>query len=115
MCGAPTDAAGDQGDDRRRALTTRPQRPCSSALIALQSGGDAQAPRLLLQRSAPLNLLDRLQLRLLEGDLKGQPILSALSAAAGVRGLMRALMRKLQQIYDEIALRARVELAKRGR
>lgn len=83
-----------------------------SALIALQSeGGGTTKTFAAAQRT--LDLLDRLRLRLLEGEASDED-LEALSAAAAVRAHAGADPR-LIAIYDEIALRARVELAKRGR
>lgn len=83
-----------------------------SALIALQSEGGGRAKSFAAAQRM-LDLLDRLRVRLLEGEASNED-LEALSAAAAVRAHAGADPRLLQ-IYDEIALRARVELAKRGR
>ncbi|GEM_PF-5794419 len=83
-----------------------------SALIALQSDSGGAA-KTLAAAQRTLDMLDRLQMRLLDG--RASPAdLDALSAAASARahaGADQALL----DIYDEIALRARVELAKLGR
>jgi hypothetical protein len=83
-----------------------------SALLELQSeGGGSAKTYAAAQRT--LDLLDRLRLRMLEGEsLAGD--LEALATAASVRAHAGADP-KLLAIYDEIALRARVELAKLGR
>lgn len=83
-----------------------------SALIALQSEGDGKA-KTFAAAQRTLDLLDRLRLHLLEGEASDED-LEALFAAASVRAHVSADARLLA-IYDEIALRARVELAKRGR
>ncbi len=82
------------------------------ALIDLQSEGGGQA-KTLAAAQRTLDLLDRLRLGLLEGEAKAAD-LEALAAAAGARAHAGADARLLA-VYDEIALRARVELAKLGR
>ena len=86
--------------------------PVLGALIALQSdaGGNAKT---FAAAQRTLDLLDQLQIRMLETGATTSD-LEALSSAATVRAHAGADP-KLQQIYDEIALRARVELAKFGR
>lgn len=83
-----------------------------SALLELQSEGSGGA-KTYAAAQRTLDLLDRLRLRMLEGEsLAGD--LEALATAASVRAHAGAEP-KLLAIYDEIALRARVELAKLGR
>ena len=83
-----------------------------SALLELQSDGGGNA-KTLVAAQRTLDLLDGLQMRLLEGAA-GHSEIDALHKAAGVRAYAAADP-QLQTIYDEISLRARVELAKLGR
>ncbi len=83
-----------------------------SALIALQSDGGGNA-KTFAAAQRTLDLLDGLRLAVLEGE-ESADALEALSDAASARA-HAAADENLKNIYDEIALRARVELAKRGR
>lgn len=86
------------------------------ALIALQSdaaGGEQNRARAFAAAQRVLDLLDRLRMGLLDGEI-GAEDLNALCLAASAR-LAPAGDAALGALYDEIALRARVELAKRGR
>lgn len=83
-----------------------------SALIALQSDGGGNA-KTFAAAQRTLDLLEQLQMKFLEGRASAQD-LDALSQAALMRAHAGADA-KLLQIYDEIALRAKVELAKLGR
>jgi len=82
------------------------------ALLSLQSDGGGNA-KTLVAAQRTLDLLDALHLRLLDGEA-GATDIEALSAASHMRA-HAAADPALQNIYDEIALRARVELAKLGR
>ena len=86
-----------------------------SALIALQTGQTGQTSsdgrrKTLAAAQRTLDLLDSLQLRMLAGEISVDDI-SALNEAATIRGHADAEP-ELLAIYDEINLRARVELAK---
>lgn len=82
------------------------------ALIALQSDGGGGA-KTLVAAQRTLDLLERLQLQLIDGEASPEQ-LEALAAAAAQRAHAGADA-DLLRLYDEIALRARVELAKLGR
>ncbi len=82
-----------------------------SALISLQSDGGGNAKTLVAAQRI-LDLLDALRMRVLDGQANEADI-EALSMAARARA-HAAAEPGLQDIYDEIALRARVELAKLG-
>lgn len=88
-----------------------------SALIALQSetGADERGARgkTIIAAQHVLEQLEGLQRALLDGAAQ-QETIDALEAAARLRGHAGAAP-ELLQIYDEISLRARVELAKLGR
>ncbi len=88
-----------------------------SALIALQSAGYGQGEgargRTIAAAQQVLGELDRLQYALLNGE-GGRDAIEALEAASTLRAHAGADARLLE-IYDEISLRARVELAKLGR
>lgn len=81
-------------------------------LLSLQSDGGGNA-KTLVAAQRTLDLLDALRLRLLDGEA-GAADIEALAAASRMRA-HAAADPALQNIYDEIALRARVELAKLGR
>lgn len=83
-----------------------------SALIALQGDGRGRA-KTIVAAQRTLDLLDGLRMRLLDGEADAQD-LAALEAAAQLRAHADSPS-ELLDIYDQIALRARVELAKRGR
>ena len=83
-----------------------------SALIALQSKGDG-GRKTFAAAQQTLDALEQLQMRVLDGQASEKD-LEALSHAANVRAHAGADP-QLQQIYDQISLRARVELAKLGR
>lgn len=88
-----------------------------SALIALQSeASDDRASRakVFVAAQRVLDLLDRLRMGLLDGDISIDD-LNALAMAAASRPPAAASDAGLDVLYDDIALRARVELAKRGR
>ena len=82
------------------------------ALIDLQSneGGEAKT---FAAAQRTLELLDELRMHLLDGAASPNA-LEALSEAAAIRP-HAAANAQLHEIYDQIALRARVELAKLGR
>ncbi len=83
-----------------------------SALIALQTRQDA-GKKTIAAAQRVLDALDGLHLKLLNGEASTDD-LDALASAAQLRahsGADAALL----DIYDEITLRARVELAKLGR
>jgi hypothetical protein len=84
-----------------------------SALIALQSGGGGRAKALAAARRA-LELLDRLRMGLLEGAPSSED-LEALERAASQARADESSDPGLAAACAEIELRARVELAKRGR
>jgi hypothetical protein len=103
------DAAADAGAAPQAAAPE-----LLGALIALQSDSERAGARkrAVVAAQRTLDLLDRLRIGLLEGaaagaDLDRLAVLAAARAAADGPGL--------QSILDEISLRARVELAKRGR
>ena len=83
-----------------------------SALMSLQGEGGANA-KTLVAAQRTLDALEELRLRVLDGNAEGGDI-EALATAARARA-HAAADPALQNIYDEIALRARVELAKLGR
>ncbi|MFQ5563856.1 MAG: flagellar assembly protein FliX [Parvularculaceae bacterium] len=82
------------------------------ALIDLQSEGGGRAKALAASRRA-LDLLESVRLGLLDGRVQISD-LDALAQAAEMRAGV-AGDPALEDVYDEIALRARVELAKFGR
>ena len=82
-----------------------------SALLSLQSDGGGNG-RSLVAAQRTLDLLDALRMRLLDGTADVADI-EALATAARMRA-NAAADPALQNICDEIALRARVELAKLG-
>ncbi len=106
--GAAPDAQTNTAPNVDRAAPTA----TLSALLSLQSDGGGNA-KTLVAAQRTLDLLDALRLRLLDGEA-GAADIEALSAASGMRA-HAAADPALQNIYDEIALRARVELAKLGR
>lgn len=87
------------------------------ALIALQSddyaGGKSGNAKTIAAAQQVLDDLERLQHALLD-TTRGARAIDALEQAAGLRAHAGADA-KLINLYDEIALRARVELAKLGR
>ncbi|MEX0645662.1 MAG: flagellar assembly protein FliX [Parvularculaceae bacterium] len=88
-----------------------------SALIALQSDAsdDRQSrAKTLVAAQRVLDLLDRLRMGLLDGSISIDD-LNALATAAAARQPGAASDAGLNALYEDIALRARVELAKRGR
>lgn len=87
-----------------------------SALIEIQSasGREGARKRSIAAAQRALSLLDRLRLALLEGKAD-EADLNALALAASIRGDVVADDPGLESALDEIALRARIELAKRGR
>lgn len=80
-----------------------------SALISLQSDGGGNA-KTIVAAQRTLDLLDALRLQVLGGEA-GDADIEALKTASRMRA-HAAADPALQDIYDEIALRARVELAK---
>jgi hypothetical protein len=88
-----------------------------TALIALQSGesgaGQGRA-RTLAAAQRTLDLLDRMRLGLLDGAVSNED-LDALSHSASLSASATEVDGTLAALYEEIVLRARVELAKRGR
>jgi hypothetical protein len=87
-----------------------------SALIEIQSAAsrDGGRRRSIAAAQRALSLLDRLRLALLDGGAT-EADLNALALASSVRGDVEIDDPALEAVLDEIALRARVELAKRGR
>ncbi len=88
-----------------------------SALIALQSDASDDRPsraKSLVAAQRVLDLLDRLRMGLLDGGVSIDD-LNALASAAASRPKEIVNDVALAALYDDIALRARVELAKRGR
>ncbi len=87
------------------------------ALIALQSedytGAKSGAGKTIAAAQQVLDELERLQHALLDG-VHGARAVESLEKAAALRAHAGADA-KLLSLYDEIALRARVELAKLGR
>jgi len=112
---APFSAAGadaPRATDAARAAAAPAAATMLGGLIALQSEDRPRAKTIAaVQRT--LKALDRLHLKLVEGVLSGED-LHALADAASERAHAGADPH-LQQIYHDVALRARVELAKRGR
>lgn len=86
------------------------------ALIALQSGaGEAGArAKQVVAAQRMLDLLDRIRYGLVDGS-SNEDDLNALALAASARPLAPEDDARLAALCDEIVLRARVELAKRGR
>lgn len=87
-----------------------------SALIALQSGASDDRPsraKVLVAAQRILDLLDRLRMGLLDGAVSIDD-LNALATAAARPSAVESDA-GLAALCDDIALRARVELAKRGR
>lgn len=113
--GFRVDAAASPGG----AGETAPAAPVEtlSALIALQSeaagerGGRGKA---VATARLTLDLLDRLRLGLIEGQISMSD-LEALAHAASSRADAGGIDSGLAGLHEEIALRARVELAKLGR
>ena len=105
----PGETAGASG-----AGAAAPMQPTAvlGALIALQSEGGGGA-KTFAAAQRTLDLLDELRLKILEGEADADA-LEALSDAAKARA-HAAASPSLQAVYDEINLRARVELAKLGR
>jgi hypothetical protein len=91
------------------------QASATAALLALQSqeGAPSRAKTLAAAKRA-LDLLDRLRLRLLEGAGLAEE-LDALARAAHEGAASDPADAGLAAVCEDIALRARVELAKRGR
>lgn len=87
-----------------------------SALIALQmsSRRDAGRRSSIVAAQRALALLDQLRVGLLEGTFADTD-LDALALAAAAKGGPDVVEPALEAVLNEIALRARVELAKRGR
>lgn len=87
-----------------------------SALIALQSGGEGAGRRAKTIAAAQraLDILDCLHRDLLEGVVSTKD-LDRLAEIASANVIAPEVDERLVALYDEIALRARVELAKRGR
>lgn len=83
-----------------------------SALIDLQSDGGGKA-KTYAAAQRTLDLLDKIRLQLLDGA-PDAAVLEALSAAASARPHASA-DQGLQDVFEQIKMRARVELAKRGR
>jgi len=83
-----------------------------TALIALQTR-DGGNKKTYVAAQRILDLLDDLRLRLLNGGAK-EADMAALRAAAQLRAHAQAEP-ELLALYDEITLRARVELAKLGK
>lgn len=111
---APFNAAGAQAARETGAASAAA--PASAtmlgALIALQSEDRARA-KTIAAAQRTLEALDGLHLSLIDGTINSAD-LRALADAAAARAHAGADP-QLQQIYDEISLRARVELAKSGR
>lgn len=87
-----------------------------SALIALQSGGEGAGRRAKTIAAAQraLDLLDCLRRDLLDGAVSTGD-LDRLAEIARENVVASEVDAGLSALYEEIALRARVELAKRGR
>lgn len=87
-----------------------------SALIAIQSGGERAGRRAktLAAAQRALDLLDCLRQGLLEGAVAIED-LDRLADLANAKLIAPEVDEGLAAVYEEIALRARVELAKRGR
>lgn len=87
-----------------------------SALIALQSGGEGagRRARTIAAAQRALDILDCLHRDLLEGVVSTGD-LDRLAEIASANVTAPEVDERLAALYDEIALRARVELAKRGR
>lgn len=87
-----------------------------SALIEIQGNArrEGERRRSIAAAQRTLSLLDRLRLALLEGALSDAD-LDALALSSTVRADVQSLDPDLQATLDDIVLRARVELAKRGR
>lgn len=87
-----------------------------SALIALQSDGERAGRRAktIVAAQRALDLLDCLRRDLLEGVVSIED-LDSLAEFASLRSASPEVDGTLLALYEEIALRARVELAKRGR
>ena len=111
---APFAPAGESKESARSAPQMSETTPTAvmSALLDLQSDGGGNA-KTLVAAQRTLDMLERLQIRLLEGKACQNDI-DTLTKAANVRA-HAAADPHLQTIYDEIAVRARVELAKLGR
>ena len=111
---APGEAAETAAAGKSSAT---PSAPMLSALIALQSRdyGNAKGGnrKTLAAAQQVLGELERLQHALLDGTPPAAAV-DALDRAASLRAHAGADA-KLIGVYDEIALRARVELAKLGR
>lgn len=86
------------------------------ALIALQSGGEHTGGRAktLVAAQRALDLLDCLRRDLLEGGVSVED-LDRLAEIASANVSAPDIDGRLAALYEEINLRARVELAKRGR
>ena len=82
------------------------------ALIDLQGAGGGSA-KTYAAGQRTLDLLEKMQIQILDGEASNAD-LEALSQAAKVRARADAAP-GLIEVYDQIALRARVELAKRKR
>ncbi len=106
---APTEASGRA--DAAPAVSTL------GALIALQTedytGASSSNRKTIVAAQQVLGELERLQHALLDGA-HGAHAIESLEKAAALRAHAGADA-KLISLYDEIALRARVELAKLGR
>jgi hypothetical protein len=106
----------DDSTTATASAQTGPAQPAAilSALIELQDAAprDQERRRKIAAAQWTLSLLDRLRVSLLEGRAADAD-LDAL-AAASVRGEIERDP-ALQSALDDVALRARVELAKRGR
>lgn len=85
-----------------------------SALIEIQSANERESSRRrrIAAAQRTLMLLDRLRLSLLEGTASDEDLVALASATASPGDVDDAA---LESVLGEIALRARVELAKRGR
>ncbi len=110
-------AAPSTGTGETQRADAATAAPTLSALIALQAENHTDANRgskkTIAAAQQVLGELERLQYAMLDG---GRPTsaIDDLEKAASLRAHAGADP-KLINLYDEIALRARVELAKRGR
>lgn len=111
---AAFDVGGADRAEASAASNVAPTAPTGvmSALMSLQGEGGANA-KTLVAAQRTLDALEELRLRVLDGNAEDGDI-EALATAARARA-HAAADPALQNIYDEIALRARVELAKLGR
>ncbi|MEQ8935493.1 MAG: flagellar assembly protein FliX [Amphiplicatus sp.] len=101
------------------SVETSPAAPVETlgALIAIQSdaaGSGRARAKAVAAAALTLDLLDRLHLGFIDGTISPDD-LEALARAASVRAEGVSSDARLADLHEEIALRARVELAKLGR